>query len=205
MNRNLMNRLSIAAVALVLVLPFTAGCSNSSGGLVQNPLVASFSGDMNPIVDNSVSLQPGTAGSSDTFKVDVTVGAIDGVNALAVKIHFNRYFVEFVSGDFSASFLQGALAGTEFDTGAMLFSPGVVDVYAARRGATVAGIPMAAGSKEVLCTLTFKAIAAVGSNTEATGALEFDEKDNMITVCPLGGGACTQATVTFGGGHMTAQ
>ncbi len=109
MNRNLMNRLSIAAVALVLVLPFTAGCSESASGLVQNPLVASFSGDMDPIVDNSVSLQPATAaGSSDTFKVDVVVGAIDGVNGVAIKIHFNKYFVEFVSGDFSESFLQGA-------------------------------------------------------------------------------------------------
>lgn len=204
MNRNVMNRLSIAAVALVLVLPFTAGCSESASGLVQNPLVASFSGDMAPIVDNSVSLQPGTAaGSGDTFKVDVTVGAIDGVNALAVKIHFNRYFVEFVSGDFSASFLQGALASTEFDTGAMLFSPGVVDVYAARRGATVAGLPMASGTTGVLCTLTFKANAATSGGS--SGALTIDAADYEILVCPTGGGACTHATPTFGGGNMTAQ
>jgi hypothetical protein len=203
MNRNVMNRLSIAAVALVLVLPFTAGCSESASGLVQNPLVASFSGDMDPIVDNSVSLQPGTAGSSDTFKVDVTVGAIDGVNALAVKIFFNHNFVGFVSGDFSASFLQGALAGTEFDTGATLFSPGVVDVYAARRGATVAGIPMASGTTGVLCTLTFKANAATSG--DSSGALTIDAADYEILVCPTGGGACTHATPTFGDGHMTAQ
>ena len=205
MNRNVMNRLSIAAVALVLVLPLTAGCSESSGGLVQNPLVATFSGDMDPIVDNSVSLQPVAAGSSDTFNLNVVVGAIDGANALAIKIHFNHFFVEFVSGDFSASFLQGTLVAAEFDTGATLFAPGVVDVYAARRGAAVSGLPMLPGATGILCTLTFKAIAATTGNPTGSGVLAIDETDNLITVCPAGGGACTKATVTFGNGKMTAQ
>jgi hypothetical protein len=64
---------------------------------------------------------------------------------------------------------------------------------------------MAPGATAVLCTLTFKAIAATTGNPSGSGVLAIDDTDNLITVCPAGGGACTKATVTFGGGHMTAQ
>jgi len=203
MNRNVMNRLSIAAVALVLVLPLTAGCSESSGGLVQNPLVATFSGDMDPIVDNSVSLQPVAAGSSDNFNLNVVVGAIDGIAGGSIKIHFNKFFVEFVSGA-DGTFLPGVLPPAPLHC-ASLFSPGVVDVGVAQPVVGSAGQAMAPGATAVLCTLTFKAIAATTGNPAGSGVLTIDETDNLITVCPAGGGACTKATVTFGNGKMTAQ
>ena len=132
------------------------------------------------------------------------VAGIDGVNGVTLKVHFNRFFVQYVSGDFTGSFLQGTLDAADFDTGSMLFSPGVVDLWAARRGVTQTGIPMAAGETGVLCTLTFKAVAATAGSTGA-GTLTIDSADNMITVCPTGGGACTQAAPTVGSGTVTAQ
>ena len=201
MNRNVKLYLAIAAVALVLALPITLGCdSSSSGNLVQNPITATFTADGAP-VDNSVSLQAGGAGaSSDTFKVNVVVGAVDGINGIDIKVHFNQFFTAFVSGDFTGSFLQGALPAAEFDTHASLFGAGVVDVAAARRGAATTGITMAAGDTGTLCTLTFKAIAATTGQ-----AMSIDDTDILVTVCPAAGGACTTQAVTLGGGGMTAQ
>jgi hypothetical protein len=201
MNRLTKTSIALAAVALVLALPFTMGCSSDSGGnVVSGGLKATFTAD-GAAADNSISLQAGEAGTTtDTFKVTVVVGAIDGIKGADLKITFEKGLMQFVSADFTGSFLQGSLPDAEFDHGATLTSSGdTVDVYAARRGATTTGIPMAAGSTGVLCTLTFKA-------THATSgiALTIDPDDYLIT-CATTDLTCPSGVPTFNGGMVTAQ
>jgi hypothetical protein len=200
MNRNVKKSLAIAAVALVLALPFTLGCSSdSAGNVVQAGIKATFTAGGAP-VDNSISLQAGGAGaSSDTFKVNVVVGAIDGIKGVDIKVKFEPGLTEFVSGDCSGSFLKGSLPAAEFDTGANLWSTGdAVNVFAARRGATQTGITMTAGQTGVLCTLTFKAKA-----TTSGVPLTIDPDDYLVT-CATTDGICPSGTVTLGNGTMTA-
>jgi hypothetical protein len=214
MKRLMKDPVSMAVVVLVLAIPCAAsGChDSSSGGTASTGLKATFTASAAP-ADQAISLQAGGKGStSDTFKVDVVVGAINYINGIDVRIRFDSSLVEYVDGsaDFSATFLQGSLPATDLDTRASLFSTGTLDVSVARRGVAHEGIAMASGDAGALCTLTFKALAATAGT-----AMAIDGTDYLITVCPTVGGSCTTIcpdaaacdnaiTVTVSGGTVTA-
>jgi len=200
MNRLTKTSIALAAVALVLALPFTVGCSeDSAGNVVSDGVTATFTADSSP-VDNSISLQAGGAGTtSETFKVNVVVGAIDDIKGVNVNVKFENGLTEFVSADFTGNFLQDALPDAEFDHGAVLTgTEDTINLWGARRGATTPGIPMAAGKTGVLCTLTFKALHATSGV-----ALTIDPDDYLVT-CATTDLTCPSGAPTFGNGMMTA-
>ncbi len=200
MNRNVMNRLSFAAFALLLVLTTTGGCSGESGGtVVSTGLKAQFTADGAP-KDNSISLQPGGAAPSpDEVVVKVVLQYVPYLSGAAVKIQFQTATTQFVSGDATGTILPGILPpGGQC---AKLFAAGVVEVSVAQEG-PAAGIPMTPGQQGTLCTLTFKAIAPTANGTLT---ILNDPQDLDVTSCPTAGGACDSVPVDVVNGVITAQ
>ena len=158
--------------------------SSACGGSADDPFatVAVFTPSQ-PAPSGSISLQPESS-SGLAFSIRVAVKDVPNLFGAAFHVTFNAGVIQFVSADFSQSFLTGTGITTQLTATAVRTHPGDVAVVATRVQNVGGTVPTVSVTDGDLVVLNFRAVAATSGTTILFGTPREADTCNVTThVC----------------------